>query len=506
MRRSAAITRAIPAPLGGWDTREALADMPPENAVTLDNWFPGTDKVTTRPGYAVHATGLGAPVESLLPYTPLTGTGRLFAAAGASIFEVTGGGAVGSAAVGSLGSARWQHVQIGTAGGQFLFCCNGVDTPQFFDGSVWDDSTISGPTIANLIWCNTHNRRLWVGEADSLTAWYLPVDTLGGAATSFSLAAVAKLGGYIMAMGTWSRDGGSGAQDFAVFITSEGEAIVYGGIDPGTAADWGLQGVFRIGKPIGRRCLVKAASDLIIVTEDGFVAASSILPVDRAQAERVALSAQINSAVNAAVRANSTRFGWEPFIYPRGTMLLFNVPQSDEQSHQYAFNSLTGRPCRFTGVPALCWGLLGDAPFFGAADGSVYEFDRGATDAGAAITATCLQAYSYFKAPGQVKAFRHIEPIFEALTNPNAQVDLAIDFRLPPTAATAQPSAGNTSVALWGVSLWGVGTWGSAAEVWNGWRGARGIGRAAAPRVAVTSTARIGWIATNVSYVPGGQF
>lgn len=506
MRRSAAMTRAIPAPIGGWDTREALADMPLENAVILDNWFPGTDKVTTRPGYASFATGLGAPVESLLPYTPLSGSGRMFGAAGANIYEVTGGGGVGAAVVAALGSARWQHVQIGTAGGQFLFICNGTDTPRTFDGASWANSTITGPTIASLIWCNLHNRRLWVGEKESLSAWYLPVDTIGGPAAEFSLAAVARLGGYIMAMGTWSRDGGSGAQDLAVFITSEGEAIVYGGIDPTTAADWVLQGVFRIGKPIGRRCMIKAASDLIIVTEDGFVSASTILPVDRAQAERVALSAQINRAVNEQVRANATRFGWEPFIYPRGTMLLFNVPQSDTQAHQFAFNSLTGKPCRFTGVPALCWGLMGDAPYFGSADGHVYEFDSGASDAGASIMATCLQAYSYLGAPALVKAFKHIEPIFEATSNPQAQVDLAIDFRQPAAPATSQPSVGNSAVALWGVGLWGVSTWGSAAEMWAGWRGARGIGRAAAPRVIVNGAAEIGWIATNVSFVPGGQF
>lgn len=502
-----AVTRTIVAPVGGWDAREALADMPPENAVQLDNWFPGTDKVTVRPGYATFATGLGAPVESLMSYTPLTGAGRMFAAAGSNIYEVTTGGAVGAAAVSSLTNARWQSVQIGTAGGQFLFAVNEADTPRVFDGSSWANTTVTGPTVANLAWCNLHNRRLWFGEKDSLTAWYLPVNTIGGAAASFSLAAVARLGGYIMAMGTWSRDGGSGAADMAVFLTSEGEAIVYAGTDPTTAADWSLQSVFRIGRPVGRRCMIKSASDLVMVTQDGFVAASTILPVDRAQADAVALSAQINRAVNTAVVANGGRFGWQPFIYPRGTMLMVNVPQSDVSAHQYVFNTLTGKPCRFTGVPALCWGLLGDLPYFGTASGTVCRFDSGNSDDGQPITATALQAYNYFGQVGRVKAFRHIEPIFEGLSNPNASVDLAIDFRLPPSLAAPVPSRGNTLVATWGAARWGVSTWGGATEIWDGWRGARGVGRAAAPRVVVSSaTSRTAWIATNISMTPGGQF
>jgi len=50
-------TASVPPPVGGWDTRNALADMPVENAVILDNWFPSTDKVTVRKGHTSHATG-----------------------------------------------------------------------------------------------------------------------------------------------------------------------------------------------------------------------------------------------------------------------------------------------------------------------------------------------------------------------------------------------------------------------------------------------------------------
>jgi hypothetical protein len=504
MAQAPAKSASVPPPTEGWDTREALADMPQKRAIILDNWFPGTDKVTLRKGFSSYATGMSGNIESLLAYTPLTGTGKLFAANGTSIYNASNSGAVGAAVLGSLSNAKWQHTQIGTSGGQFLFAVNGQDAPISYNGSVWANPSISasGLTAANLIWCNLHQRRLWFGEKQSLTAWYLAVNSIAGTPNSFSLAGVATLGGYIMAMGTWSRDGGAGADDAAIFLTSEGEAIVYSGTDPSSSATWSLIGVFRIGKPLGRRCMIKAGADLIMVTQDGFVAASSILVSDRAQAERVAISAQINRAVNDAVRSYSGLYGWEPLIYPKGAMLLFNVPQSATKFYQYVFNTITKAPCRFTGVNAVCWGLMNDNAYFGGTDGKVYLFDDGSSDNGSAIAADGLQAFSTF---GTVKnkAFKLAEPIFESNGNPNAALDLNVDYQVRAPSGVSSASA-NTQ-ATWGVSKWGVGKWGSASQIYRGWRGVRGIGRAAALRVRVsTTTARPSWVATNYLYVEGG--
>src|SRR3546814_14887307 len=80
-----------------------------------------------------------------------------------------------------------------------------------------------------------------------------------------------------------------------------------------------------------------------------------------------------------AVKEYSETFGWEPFLYPRGPMLLFNIPNSDSESEQFVFNAITRAPARFTGLNALCWALFNDAPYFGGADGTVYKFDTGAS-------------------------------------------------------------------------------------------------------------------------------
>lgn len=53
---------AIPAPVGGWNARDALDKMPETDAVKLVNWIPRGSYVQSRGGYGVHGSGLGGPV------------------------------------------------------------------------------------------------------------------------------------------------------------------------------------------------------------------------------------------------------------------------------------------------------------------------------------------------------------------------------------------------------------------------------------------------------------
>lgn len=53
---------AIPAPVGGWNARDALDAMPPTDAVKLVNWIPRAGYVQSRGGFSIHASGLGGAV------------------------------------------------------------------------------------------------------------------------------------------------------------------------------------------------------------------------------------------------------------------------------------------------------------------------------------------------------------------------------------------------------------------------------------------------------------
>lgn len=508
----------LKAPVGGWDARESIADMPADRALFMDNWFPETDKVTVRRGSASHATGLSGATETLIEYVPATGAGELFAANGGEIYDVSAAGAIGAGVTGgSHTNDRWQFVNLSTTAGHYVRLFNGADTPQLYDGTTWNETAVAKDagdaetlTAANLIWANVHQNRMWFGEGDSMLAWYMPVKTISGAvAKSFPLGSIFRRGGYVMAMATWTRDSGSGSDDVAVFVTSEGECALYVGVDPDAAETWELVGVFRIGRPIGRRCFVQAGADLILITEDGFVPLSAILTLDRSQAAKAALSEQIRQAVNEVVRSYKAVFGWQPIIYPRGQQLIFNVPITTTLSHQYVFNTLTGAPCRFTGMNAVCFGMIDDKMYFGGADGRVYQWDEGADDnpAGVStiISADCAQAFNYFRSSSRKKNFKLVEPILESNGVPKVAVAMNIDFKIGSTIGNPAAASG-AAAATWGVSKWGVGLWGSSSQIYDGWRGVRGSGRAASVRLKIeTDTVRTSWLATNFSFIPGGQ-
>ncbi len=505
--RPSARSKYLPPPVGGLDTLNSIADMPAENAVTMDNFFPQAETVILRPDHTSHKTGMTGAVETLIPYTALDGTEKLFAANNGSIYDATTAGAIGAAVVTGATNDRWQHTSIGTAGGQFIHLCNGADTPQLYNGTTWANVTYTGPTVTDVVWTQLHQRRVWMGETDKLSAWYLGTNAITGLAVEFSFAGVAHKGGYIMAMGTWTRDGGSGPDDVAVFLTSEGEAIVYAGTDPADATAWGLIGVFQVGRPIGRRCMIKAGADLIMLTEDGAVPASLVLSTDRSRAESVAITRQINSAFNAEVRAHGTLFGWQPMLYPRGQMLIFNVPQSTTTSYQYVFNTLTQAPCRFTGINAACWGLLGDRAYIGDFSGTVHKFDTGAkSDNGVNIDGDIVQAFNDLGSSGSEKRVTMIEPLFTSDGDPAVSVEVNTDFVVKAASAPYSVPSSVSSGAVWDVAEWDVSEWGNQAQVFRGWRGVRGKGRTVSVRIRVkTTTARPSLIATNFLYVPGGK-
>src|SRR4051812_20348795 len=119
-------TASFPAPVGGLNARDPLANMPPTDAVIMENWFPRPSWVEIRQGWSNWATGLPSQVQTLMRYAPLSGSNKLFAAAGTSFYDATATGAIGAAVVTGLSNAQWQYTNIITPGGSFLWAVNGV--------------------------------------------------------------------------------------------------------------------------------------------------------------------------------------------------------------------------------------------------------------------------------------------------------------------------------------------------------------------------------------------
>jgi len=352
-QRTTAHVASLPSPIGGWNARDSIANMPPQDAITLENLFPTVSNVVLRGGSTDYATGMSGSVETLMVYSGGS-TDKLFAidATGKSIYNVTAGGSVGAPDVSGLNNARWEYANISTPGGNFLECVNGIDDLQLYDGTTWttinsgSSPAITGVATADLTNILLFKNRLWFIQKDTLKAWYLPTQSIAGAAQPFDLSSVATKGGYLVAMGAWTVDGGYGMDDNLVFITSNGEVMVYRGTDPASAATWAEVGVWALGSPVGKRCMLKWAGDLLIITQDGLLPMAQALQSSRLD-PRVALSDKIQLAISQAISIYGNNFGWQPVYYPKQNAVFVNVPISVGQQQQYAMNTVTTAWCSF---------------------------------------------------------------------------------------------------------------------------------------------------------------
>lgn len=505
-QRSRSVSYSLPAPTGGWNARDALSDMDERDAVTLINMFPTATTVMLRYGHSRHATGLPGQVESVMAYNGPAAQ-KLFAAAGNSIFNVSAAGAVGAADVTGLSNNRWQHVNISTSGGNFMYAVNGADKPLLYNGSAWiaidaiSTPAITGVTTTTLVHVNLFKNRLWFTQKDTLKVWYLPVNSVGGGASALDFASIARYGGYLVAMGTWTIDAGSGVDDHAVFLTSQGEVIVYAGTDPSDASKWALVGVWDMGSPIGRRCFLKWAGDLLIISEDGVVPLSGALQSSQIN-PRVALTDKIQQAMSNAATIYGSSFGWDLEFYAKANMLILNVPTGLGTQEQYVMNTITGAWCQFQGWAANCWELFNEQPYFGG-DGFVGKAWNTFADNGTNINTTGKQAFNYFRSRGQLKRWTMMQTVLLTNGSPSILMNLNVDF--DDSGSTSLLSFSATSNGIWDVSLWDSSVWGTDLTVQQVWQGANGVGYCAAPRLQMASMGiNVEWVSTNIVMERGG--
>jgi hypothetical protein len=499
-------TRSIQAPTGGLNAKDPVAAMKETEAVTLENWFPSQSSVDIRKGMTAHLTGVSDPVETLALYNDGI-TPELFAVAGGNIYDATTAGAVGAAVVTGLTNSRFQTINMGTAGGFFLMMVNGADKLQYYTGSAWDEDgagslTITGVDTADCVHINNFKNRVWLIEKESFNAWYLPVSSIAGAASKFDLSGLFKLGGYLMAMANWTIDNASGVDDYAAFITSEGEVALYKGTDPSSATTWAIVGTFRMGRPIGRRCFTKAGADVLVLTTDGAFPLSKALLTDRSQLN-LAATDKISSLFNTDIQAYGSIYGWQPIIHPFGKKLIINVPTTETlEAHQYVMNTSNGSWTKFTGWNAICFEVLGDNLYYGASDG-VYQADVGSSDNGAVINAVAQQAYSYFGNQTGIKKWTMARCVFISDGVISPAVLLNVDFAENRTVAA--PSFTDNLGSEWDVAEWDIASWTRGDNIIKNWQTVTGVGYSGGIRV-VTSTMNITckWVSTDFVYELGG--
>lgn len=477
------------APRRGWVLDENRLQAQPGAAQVLDNWFPTTSGIRVRGGANRYATIVGA-AKSLFTYKSAT-TEKLFACTNRRVYDISTisdpTAVYETSEVGSRSSGDYITTQFGTAGGDYLYAVNGADEPLLYDGATFTAITgVSVPAITGIdpntfshVW--SYANRLFFIEKNSMSAWYLPVDSIGGAAQEFSLAGVFTKGGYLLAGTRWSLDTGDGLDDKCVFISSQGEVAIYQGGNPSSASDWFKVGLYDITEPLGPKAILQAGGDVIIATKTGLVPISQAVSRDVAVLGAGAISKPI--APYWQSKASTLIGGWD-VARVSGSGALY-VTQPGDNS-MLVVNTTTGAWSRYTGWNARAITVFQGVGYFADNVNGVFIMEDGGSDDGEPYTARYLGLHEMM---GVGMARKTVSQMRYALTSSvalNPLLSVSVDFG--DEASTAPATGADGVTPMWNVTNWDEAYWdGGAPEiVVSGWQSIGKSGFVVAPELALT--------------------
>ena len=502
MRGSAALgatgmRKTIPAPVGGWNTRDALADMKPRYATKLDNFFPERGATTLRRGCVEHCDGFGASnfVHSLFSHN----SNKLFAIADNQLWDATSDSAT------SVKSGLTNEFWDTSAHGGATIMVNGFDAPIRIErnGDVaadheWEKQTDVDGTLdlSKLFRVMSFKGRLFFIEKETANLWYGDIGAIKGDLRRFSFEYVNPAGGQLINMGTLTIDAGSGIDDLCLFFFDNGSVLVYQGVDISDAEHWSLVGRWEIGRLIGTKPLVKVGGDLVAVTSDGYIPLAKYLQAGRVSDKVIGLSDAISATVTERFEIYGDNVGWDSVLFTPASWLLFNIPISGGEQH--VMNTQTRAWCRFKGWDARCFAVHNDRLFFGT-QGKVCEANVGLNDDGVAISGDVQTAYNYLGSPADKRFTMARAQVSADADVRNLQISTSADFSEEATTETFTDIL--LSGSEWDVAEWDEDEWAGGIFVINEWQQLNRSGSAISIRVqARTSGARISFFAADVIF------
>jgi len=462
-------------------------------ALVIENFWPMTETIEPRGGSIEHVALTGS-VTFLTEYSG--GSGAYIAADSSGIYTFTSttpdSTALTAAVTGQTGG-DYSALEFSNSGGTFLTMVNGVDNGQIYDGTSWSTLSVTGVGTNTLsdVWVY-RNRQFFI-EKETLSVWYLGTNSIAGAAVEFPLDGVFNHGGYLLFGATLSSDSGDGIDDRCVFVTNNGEAAIYRGGDPSSASDWTLDGVFGLGRPLGRNH-IQVGGDLVVLTELGLVSLSAAISKDTSQLGVGNYSDNISRSLSKEIENANPSQGWGLTKWDaRGLAIIHTPPSQDGYPVVWAINLNTKAAAKVTGWDTQVLSVLGGRLYFGDNQNRVNRADAGGTDNGFPFECRLALPFDDLGAFGSQKSATMMRTTWLHTVDFSVKYSLSVDFNIK---FPASPNAGELSSGatdyLWDTSDWDQSFWGTADQdhrpSTSEWRSVSGCGRSLAPQIQILSS------------------
>ena len=448
-------------------------------------------------------TAARKPVVSSFEYSS-GNTQRMFAGQQTKLFDVTF--SVPTLVKSGQASGNYCASQLANASGDYMLVVNDAgDFPLRYDGSSWttlNADQITGPpgsTVQhgqNLTYVCKYRNRWFFIEGGTMNAWYLGINSIGGALSMIPLSGAATQGGKLLFCATWSIDAGDGIDDKLVFCTNHGELLIFTGSNPGDSTNWRQEGRYQVPAPMGMNAHTPIGGDLLIATVEGIVPVSAAITKTSGDLDLAMITKNIKSTWrNEATTKNSLPWDmerWDEY----GGMFVTTPGGKPGKRYCLAVNTGTGAWARFTGWDATCWIRMRGDMFFGTQDGLIQQMDRNGNDDGVAYTATMVGGWEMFQSPSQTVVWRQARANFTSKSNAqfNPQVSACTDYVVsvpPPPPPATDPGV----LDVWDQGQWDDALWDQDVPVFSvvrntGWVSVGLTGYSHAPVVQITMNQR----------------
>lgn len=505
----------IDAPTRGINAFDSPEDMHPADAIALDNWICRSGYLESRPvytqwwgagvnvGFDKLAVYNGESSDKLLIFKDIGGLCRVWVHPDQEDWETH--------------AAQW------TTSDLEKFCTFHINNKLIiiggdfherqYDGSTFStlDYTGSDPAISTsgafTYGCNFKGRAIYIDE-ETCSFWYAEAGAYQGNITEFPLDTAAQYGGAPKHVAVWTMDTGTGPDDVLVLYFTSGEVLIYQGDDPGDPDNWEVAGSFLVAKPTTRHASVKVGSDLVLLSEEGYINLADALRVDQRSgypeySKRIAPMLQEMREVFTS--AGGTFNNSNSAVTTGTGLVVFNWDMSNASNYQFVLNTSTGAWSRWTDLDAISWVEYDGALHY--ADGSyVYrEVRAGEETTWDSVAMNAIPAFTNFDMPDakkQVTAVQ-LDTTFpdQSYIEVTGYSDFNFEGSLPtPTAYTQLAS-----------SLTGLGEFPNVRVAMmqttkRGWHNlhAYGFYVSMAVGMAMDSSARVYWRSTSYRYRKAG--
>ena len=373
--------------------------------------------------------------------------------------------ALGARATDTADSSHWKVAVAHTSATSGTFLADRTAHPTYWvqDGAPDGSSWITGPpgtTVVNgnnLVYVWKYRNRWFFIEGGTMNAYYLPTYAIGGQLQQIPLSGSTTKGGRLLAGFSWSIDAGDGIDDKCVFMTDQGELLIFTGSDPSTASNWRQEGRYTTAMPLGMNAWTQVGGDVLIATTEGIIPISASITKDIAQLDLAAITRPIKplwrNEVNLKRGLPWTMCKWDEYGG------LFVTWPGGQVGNQYCgiVNVATGAWARFTGWDVMCFGRMRENMFFGTQAGTIMQAERTGTDNGKPYVATLVGGWEMFSSQSTTMVWRQARASFQARSGESfiPQISATVDYTLvipPPPPAGPDPGP---------LDVWDEGTWAS---------------------------------------------